>query len=83
MQTQQLLVSRAIFLAGGALYLALLAAWAPLGILSDIFSAFQSSSGFPEACRVGEATLQPPCGQMSNASNLRAGVQDRLAFCQG
>ena len=52
MQTQQLLISRTIFLAGGALYLALLAAWAPGGILTDIFSAFQSSSGFPEACSV-------------------------------
>lgn len=52
MQTQQLLISRTIFLAGGAVYLALLAAWGPGGILTDIFSAFQSSSGFPEACSV-------------------------------
>ena len=57
MQTQQLLNSRAIFLAGSALYLALLAAWAPSGILTDIFSAFQSSSGFPEACHVGRSDL--------------------------
>ena len=52
MQTQQLLIPRTIFLAGGTLYLALLAAWAPWGILTDIFLAFQSSSGFPEACSV-------------------------------
>ena len=42
MQTQQLLIPRTIFLAGGA----------PWGILTDIFLAFQSSSGFPEACSV-------------------------------
>ena len=63
MQAQQLLNSRAIFLAGGGLYLALLAAWAPSGILTDIFSAFQSSSGFPEACSVAKVARLPPVWQ--------------------